>query len=287
MSWRRCTAKPAGRSRPVYFSKHLQWLDWEQMAETAAELGFDGIDLTVREGGHVEPERVKEDLPKVAKNCQQGRPGYPDDHRRNRGRPFSSCGSHYSYRQRAWDSSLPVGLVLLVGYSEGARSIEFPRQPWKDSEILLNVPGRLDELKKRVAALAELNGKYKVCAMYHNHSGSMVGASVWDLWILLKDFDARWVSSNFDVGHATVEGGLGGWVNSTRLMAPFIQGNSNQGFQMGEKRQRRMGTPVVSAGRRNGELPGVFRHAQRGRFSGPCSCTPSILWEEWKMAPAP
>src|SRR5208337_4695722 len=49
-----------------YFSKHLQWLNWEQMAETAAELGFDGIDLTVREGGHVLPERVKEDLPKVA-----------------------------------------------------------------------------------------------------------------------------------------------------------------------------------------------------------------------------
>ncbi len=37
------------------------------MAETAAHLGFDGIDLTVREGGHVEPTRVQEDLPKVAK----------------------------------------------------------------------------------------------------------------------------------------------------------------------------------------------------------------------------
>ena len=57
---------PLSRVPVVYFSKHLQWLNWEQMAETAAELGFDGIDLTVREGGHVQPERVKEDLPKVA-----------------------------------------------------------------------------------------------------------------------------------------------------------------------------------------------------------------------------
>jgi hypothetical protein len=61
-------ASPAEKTRvqTCYFSKHLQWLGWEQMAETAAELGFDGIDLTVREGGHVLPERVKEDLPKVA-----------------------------------------------------------------------------------------------------------------------------------------------------------------------------------------------------------------------------
>ncbi len=61
----------------------------------------------------------------------------------------------------------------------------------------------------------------------------MLGASVWDLWILLKDFDARWVSSNFDVGHATVEGGLGGWVNSTRLMTPFIRGVAIKDFKWG------------------------------------------------------
>ena len=60
-------SQSGGRLPIVYFSKHLQWLNWEQMAETAKELGFDGLDVTVRKGGHVEPERVQEDLPKVAK----------------------------------------------------------------------------------------------------------------------------------------------------------------------------------------------------------------------------
>src|SRR6476659_1240717 len=55
------------------FSKHLQFIDGEELAKTAAELGFDGIDITVRKGGHVEPERVKQDLPKlVAIIRQQG-----------------------------------------------------------------------------------------------------------------------------------------------------------------------------------------------------------------------
>ena len=35
------------------------------MAAAAAEMGFDGLDLTVRPEGHILPERVTEDLPKA------------------------------------------------------------------------------------------------------------------------------------------------------------------------------------------------------------------------------
>src|SRR5207302_1470824 len=56
-------SEPGRRLPIVYFSKHLHWLDWEHMAETTKELGFDGLDVTVREGGHVEPAQVREDLP--------------------------------------------------------------------------------------------------------------------------------------------------------------------------------------------------------------------------------
>ena len=47
------------------FSKHLQFLDYNDMSEAAAEIGFDGLDLTVRSKGHVLPERVVDDLPKA------------------------------------------------------------------------------------------------------------------------------------------------------------------------------------------------------------------------------
>ena len=48
------------------FSKHLQFLDYRDMAEATAEMGFDGVDLTVRPGGHVLPERAVDDLPRAA-----------------------------------------------------------------------------------------------------------------------------------------------------------------------------------------------------------------------------
>ena len=53
------------------FSKHLQWLDYRGMAEAAAEIGFDGVDLTVRPRGHVLPERVEDDLPRAVEAVRQ------------------------------------------------------------------------------------------------------------------------------------------------------------------------------------------------------------------------
>ena len=48
------------------FSKTLHWIsDYQILANTVAEMGFDGIDLTVRPEGHVLPEKVILDLPKA------------------------------------------------------------------------------------------------------------------------------------------------------------------------------------------------------------------------------
>lgn len=63
---RSASTVPARSGRKIHlFSKHLQWLDYDAMAETAAAIGFDGIDLTVRPGGHVSPEHVTRDLPRA------------------------------------------------------------------------------------------------------------------------------------------------------------------------------------------------------------------------------
>jgi hypothetical protein len=60
------------------FSKCLQWLDYPGMAGITAEAGFDGVDLTVRAGGHVLPERVEEDLPKAVEAAE---PAFMSDDR--------------------------------------------------------------------------------------------------------------------------------------------------------------------------------------------------------------
>src|SRR5258708_6497183 len=54
---------PASPLRISIFSKHFQWTDVKEAAALAASAGYDGLDLTVRAGGHVEPTRVAMDLP--------------------------------------------------------------------------------------------------------------------------------------------------------------------------------------------------------------------------------
>ncbi|MGB4958710.1 MAG: twin-arginine translocation signal domain-containing protein, partial [Saprospiraceae bacterium] len=59
------TSTPFERQNIHIFSKHLHFLDYYEAGTVAAELGFDGVDLTVRPKGHVLPENVKTDLPKA------------------------------------------------------------------------------------------------------------------------------------------------------------------------------------------------------------------------------
>ncbi|HKV48131.1 MAG TPA: hypothetical protein VJN69_08575, partial [Candidatus Acidoferrales bacterium] len=47
------------------YSRHLQWLrDPNEVAQAVVDMGFDGLDITVRPyPGHVDPARVAQDLP--------------------------------------------------------------------------------------------------------------------------------------------------------------------------------------------------------------------------------
>ena len=53
------------------FSKPLQWLGYDALAESLAQAGFCGIDLSVRAKGHVEPEKVEQDLPRAVEAARK------------------------------------------------------------------------------------------------------------------------------------------------------------------------------------------------------------------------
>jgi sugar phosphate isomerase/epimerase len=52
------------------FSKHLPDLNYDQLGKTLRDLGFDGVDLTVRTQGHVLPERAAQDLPRAVETIR-------------------------------------------------------------------------------------------------------------------------------------------------------------------------------------------------------------------------
>ena len=60
-------------------------------------------------------------------------------------------------------------------------------------------------------ALVAMAAQSGVMCAYHNHSGDYVGAPMWDVLRMLEGQPADATGFYFDVRHATVEGGLGGW----------------------------------------------------------------------------
>jgi sugar phosphate isomerase/epimerase len=105
--------------------------------------------------------------------------------------------------------------------------------------------------------------------MYHTHSGiGLFGASIWDLYIVLKDFDPRAVGVNYDIGHATIEGGFGGWINSMRITGPHLRGVAVKDF-LWEKDTRGWKANFKPLGAGMVHFPQFFSMLAAAHFSGP------------------
>jgi len=204
-------ASPERKLRIAIFSKHLQFLEGEELARAAATLGFNGIDLTVRKGGHIEPARAAEDLPPLAALIRAHGLDIP------------------MVTTDIIDSASPHARTVLKTLAKlGIRYYRWGGFTYDAHEPISRQFSRFHE---RAAGLAALNAEYGVCAIYHTHSGvGLVGAPVWDIFEILKNLDSRAVAINYDIGHATIEGGLGGWIDSFRAAEGYIRGLAFKDF---------------------------------------------------------
>jgi L-ribulose-5-phosphate 3-epimerase len=243
-------AATAGPLKISVFSKHFQWTNCREMVAIAKDIGFDGIDLTVREGGHVLPERVEEDLPKAAEDIRKAGLDLP------------------MITAEIVDVRSPYAEAILKTASRlGIRHYRWGGFTYTAAKSILE---QLAEFKTRVRDLAALNKEYGVCAMYHTHSGiDRMGASIWDLWYVLKDFDSRYVGVNYDIGHATVEGGYGGWISTARVTAPMMRGVAIKDFRWGLSAKGHWQPQWCQAGQGMVDFAKFFTMLKATRFSGP------------------
>lgn len=184
------------------FSKHLQFLNYKEMAEVAAEMGFDGVDLTVRPNGHVFPEKVETDLPKAVEAI-----------RKTGIAPLMIVTA-------VQDASDPVDKkVLEVAAKLG---IKYYRMNWFSYPESKTMPESIEYFQQKVKELSILNKQLGLTGCYQNHAGHLVGSSLWELWQLLKNAEKQYMGIQYDIRHAIVEGGLS-WQNGLRLIQSQIK----------------------------------------------------------------
>ena len=184
------------------FSKHLQFLDYDAMAETAAEIGFDGVDLTVRPRGHVLPENVERDLPSAVEAVRKA------------GLEVNMMTTGIT------DPDDPYTVPTLK--IAGRLGIGYYRMGYLSYKEELGVARTLESYKPQLRDLAALNKEYGLHGAYQNHSGTRVGGPVWDVWLLIKDLDPRWMGCQYDIRHAVVEGRTS-WPLGLKLLSSHIK----------------------------------------------------------------
>lgn len=230
------------------FNKPLQHLSYDDQAALVAEMGFVGIEGTVRKGGHVEPDKVEQDLPKQIESLKK------------HGVEMTLMTSDIN------NVDEPINRkVLETAAKLGVK--RFRMRPYKydyDQPVI----DQLNSFRKIYRELIKYCNDLGIRPLYQNHAGAKYfGASQWDLYLLMKDEPIDQVGVCFDIRHATAEGGLS-WPTEFHLLKSYFGMVYCKDFDWDKKKKKPFNVPL-GTGMVN--YPQFFSMLRKTNYTGPIS----------------
>src|SRR5688572_5246532 len=182
----------------MMFIKHLQTLPLAEAGRSIKQLGFEGVDLTVRPKGSIEPEVVRAKLPESIKT-------------------FADLGLKVPLLTTGITSTRDpyAAAIFESAAAHDIREIKLGYVPYKQFgtfETLMN------EVARDLVGIESLAHSTGVRANLHIHSGTDVTALAPVVWQLIKDRDPTAIGAYVDPGHMIVEGSRDGWRQGLDLL---------------------------------------------------------------------
>lgn len=231
-----------------FFSKHLPRMNARELGRALKSLGFGGVDLTVRPGGHVDPKRVALDLPPFVEGIRHEGLAVP------------------MITTELVSESDPVAKPTL----ETAAALKIPfYKPGYYRYAFVSVRKELDAAGRQLRGLADSSRRAGIRLGYHNHAG-YIGGSVWDFAPVIDALDPATAGYYFDVRHAVVEGGDGGWRSAFNLVAPRLSMIAIKDFYW-EKTANGWRQRHCPIGEGMVDWKAFFAMLAKARFHGPAS----------------
>jgi sugar phosphate isomerase/epimerase len=184
------------------FTDNLSDLTIAEACAGARRAGFDGVDLTVRPGGHVRPERAGTSLPQARRAAEDARAIIP---------LISTAITD--------DDSPYAEAIFAAAAHEGIRFLKLGYWEYRPFGSL---SAQLDAARVKLRRLVRLGRKYAVLPCVHCHSGRFLAAGGQQLYLLLREFAPGEVGAYVDPMHMSIEGGLAGWEMGLDLLAPWV-----------------------------------------------------------------
>ena len=211
----------------------------EKLCELMKGAGYDGIQWTVRKGGHVEPADAVANLPRLVKIAEsfglKSRSICTDITADAAGKPGLTPGAETVLKVAA---DCGVEMFRPAYFFYDAKTETFSQS--------------LDRIRGGFAALARLAARTGVKATYQNHSSwgpSVFGGLVWDVYECIRDLDPADVGLEYDPMHAFFETNLS-WSHGLELVVPWIASVDLKDFyyQSDPKNPKKMKKQMVAAG---------------------------------------
>jgi sugar phosphate isomerase/epimerase len=236
----------ARRYKYCAFVKFLTSLDYDELASQIAEAGFDGIEVTARQkDSYINPARAADELPRLHESLAK------------HGLEITILTTDILHADE------PTAAPLL----RVAKSLGVPRYRLGFYNYDLEQPiiPQLIELRPVFRDLAAMNREIGIAALYQNHCAAKnMGATLWDLHSLIKEYPLSEMACVFDIRHATVEGGEA-WPVYWDLMLPHTTALSAKDFRWNGRKSQHvpLGTGQVD--------PKFFQMVRKSDFAGPIS----------------
>jgi L-ribulose-5-phosphate 3-epimerase len=249
-------AAPVVRTTPLIcaYSQNLIKVPYAELGMIGQQIGYDGIDLTVFNGGHVDPKITNVDMVRAIESVRGAGLEVP----------------MISTMLNGVADPTMYGILAITGHTEvhlyrtGFWSWATPQSPVPD------IPRRLAQVRSELNSLTMVGRNYQMAAMFPNRAGGYVGGALWDAQAMINDMDPQWIGYYFDPSQATAEGAVSGWEIALRLALPRLKAVALQDFTWakngtGWKMQMcPLGEGVV-------DWTSFFRILAEARFTGPVS----------------
>jgi hypothetical protein len=192
------------------YSQNMIKVPYFELGNIAGQIGFEGVDLTVMPGGHVDPHIISVDLVRAFEAIRSA----------NLEVPIVSTAI------TSLNDSTGYGVLYLSGHSQVQL---FRMGSWEYQETG-DIQQRLAQVRRDLAQVVSMGQRCEIAAMFANRAGGFVGQAIWDAQLMLADMDPRWVGYYFDPAEAMAAGGADSWEVALRLVLPRIKAVSLQDF---------------------------------------------------------
>ncbi len=218
------------------FSQILSRITYTDLGEIVKQIGFDGVDLTIRPGGHVEPRLSSVDLVRAFESVR-------------------GAGLECPLITTALTSPMDPGALAVLAISGRTQIPLFRTGNWMPENV---------NYRRDIAGLVSIGSRYGIAMALHNYTGENAGEAPWDVAQALAPLDPKWAGAFFDPIH-----GRARWEEALLPLLPRLKAVAVKDFQLTKSGESKaapcpLGEGVV-------DWPHFFGMLAQAGFAGPLS----------------